>query len=73
MLIALNTKDQRISADKANKLDGYRCPFCKKSLVLKSGSVKIHHFAQEGFPSKFAILMTLKRIITDLQLSNKGF
>jgi len=29
----------------ANKLDKYICPDCNKDLVLKKGSVRIHHFA----------------------------
>jgi hypothetical protein len=47
MIIAINSKDQRIIADDANKLEKYRCPFCKTPVVLKSGSIKIHHFAHQ--------------------------
>lgn len=45
MLIALNHDNQRIPADSANPQDTFLCPFCKKLVILKAGSIKIHHFA----------------------------
>jgi hypothetical protein len=45
VLIALNHDSQRISADAANPQDVFLCPFCKKPVILKAGSIKIHHFA----------------------------
>jgi hypothetical protein len=45
VLIAVNQNNQRIAADSANTQDTYRCPFCKNLVILKAGSIKIHHFA----------------------------
>jgi hypothetical protein len=45
VLIGINLNNQRIAADSANPHDTYWCPFCKKPVILKAGSIKIHHFA----------------------------
>lgn len=45
MLIANNHHNQRIAADAATSQDTYRCPVCKNPVILKAGSIKIHHFA----------------------------
>jgi hypothetical protein len=45
VLIAINLNNQRVAADSATPQDTYRCPFCKNPVILKAGSIKIHHFA----------------------------
>ena len=45
MICSLNQNNLRIEAGSKNSQDSYKCPFCKNPVVLKAGSIKIHHFA----------------------------
>lgn len=45
MLIAKTVSGERIDARYAEKGYDYYCQMCDKELILKKGSIKIHHFA----------------------------
>lgn len=47
MQIAVNSENNRISADRAEKGQEYFCPICKKEVVLKKGEINIPHFAHK--------------------------
>jgi competence CoiA-like predicted nuclease len=47
MLIAIDYNAKRISALSADKSSVYFCPLCKSELVLKQGTINIHHFAHK--------------------------
>lgn len=46
MLVAL-MDDDRIEASDAQRGPDYRCPKCKSLLILRKGSIVIHHFAHK--------------------------
>lgn len=45
MLIAFSENQTIVRADQACLSEHYRCPGCKKKVILKKGQVKVHHFA----------------------------
>lgn len=45
MQIACSENRNRISASSATNKDNYYCPICGEKLVLKSGSIRVPHFA----------------------------
>lgn len=48
MIIGINNNNQRVYAGSALPNEKYHCPFCKRAVILKAGSIKIHHFAHEA-------------------------
>lgn len=47
MQIAVNSENNRISADRAEKGQEYICPICKGEVVLRKGDINIPHFAHK--------------------------
>ncbi|CAK1241838.1 competence protein CoiA [Fructobacillus tropaeoli] len=47
MLLAINSSNQYIFANLANRSENYRCPACKKPVVLRHGQQNVAHFAHQ--------------------------
>lgn len=50
MLTAMNQEGVQVLARDVSKGNPYQCPACEASVILRKGTVKVHHFAHtEGF------------------------
>ncbi|CAK1240071.1 competence protein CoiA [Fructobacillus cardui] len=47
MLLAINSSNQYCFANLANRSENYRCPACKKPVVLRHGQQNVAHFAHQ--------------------------